>query len=83
MRWINLSEQNQTLDQFISRLRNEIVLSHSQTEQFSLGAFDKIVQQIQQLGQLLKTKEDEIKRLQDICNKNKIDFKPNSEKPSK
>lgn len=60
-------------------MRNEIVLAHSRNEQVSLAAFDKMVQQIQQFLQKLQVKEQEIKRLEVLCEKNKIDTKP---KPS-
>ncbi len=83
MRWINLSEQKQTLEEFISILRNEVVLAHSRSEQVSLASFDKMIQQFQQFTQLLQTKEKEIKRLEELCNKNKIDTKPSQEVKTK
>ena len=61
-------------------MRTELVLSHSRNEQISLAAFDKLVQQLQQAITLIKAKDDEIKRLAELCTKNKIDINP---KPTK
>lgn len=72
---------NSGLDQAIIQLRNEVVLGQSKAEQLSLGAFDRIAQQMQQFGMMYQKSQEEVKRLQELCDKNNIQYKPKKEKP--
>lgn len=69
----------------LASLRNSIVITSSQSEQVSLSAFDKLVDALKQQIIKLQTSDEEIKRLQGICEKNKIDYKlqPVESKPKK
>ena len=69
------------LEQYLAELQNKIILIHNKSQEISVGAFNQVIQQLQQLIQVLKQKEGEITRLQSLCNANKIDFKPKQEKP--
>ena len=62
-------------------LRNTVVLAHSQSEQMSLSAFDKLVDALKQQTIKLQNSDEEIKRLEGICEKNKIDYKLEVKKP--
>jgi len=41
-----------------------------------LASFGRVVQQFQQALQLLSKEQEETKRLRELCEKNKIDYKP-------
>jgi hypothetical protein len=71
-----------TLEQLIANTRNEIVLMHSKSEEVSTRGFDQIVSFLQQQSNQLKEMNEELKRLQELCEKNKIEYK-NKEKKSK
>jgi len=75
--------QGTALDQAIASLRNNIILGHSKSEELSLNAYDKVVMLLQQQGTKLTESQKEIQRLQELCNQNKIDYKPKEEKSSK
>ena len=80
MWWNKLSKNNQNennqLEQYVAKLQNEIILIHNKSQEISVGAFNQIIQQLQQAIQLLQQKEAEIKRLEGLCDANKIDYKP-------
>lgn len=57
-------------------MRNELVLAQSRANQLSLDSFDKLVQQLQQFSNALQAKEQEIKRLEELCKKNSVDTIP-------
>ena len=79
MWWNNLSKDNQNeknqAEQYIAQLQNEIILIHNKSQEISVGAFNRVIQQLQQAIALLKQKEDEIKRLEGLCTANKIEYK--------
>ncbi len=56
---------------------------HNKSQEVSVGAFNKVVQQLQQTMQVLKQKDDEIKRLEGLCDANKIDHKSKAPKEKK
>ena len=76
MRWIRISTQNTSVEQLLAQKRNEIVLFQQKASEIATKSYDELSQQILQLRNMLQTKDDEIKRLQGLCEKNKIDFKP-------
>ncbi len=82
MWWNRLSTQNSgaNIEQFVNQLQNEIILAHNKSQQVSLTAFSQIAQQLQQILQLVQRKDTEIKRLQGLCEKNKIEYKPKESK---
>ena len=65
-----------TLEQAVAIARNEIVLMHSKSEEVSTRGFDKLVSLLQQQSNQMTTMNDELKRLQGLLEKNKIDHKP-------
>jgi len=71
-----------TLEELIANTRNEIVLIHSRASEVSTRGYDQIVSLLQQQSNQLKEMNDELKRLQELCEKNKIEYK-NKEKKSK
>ncbi len=78
MWWNKLSENKENenqVQQYLAQLQNEIILIHNKSQEISVGAFNKMVQQLQQAMQILKQKEDEIKRLEGLCTANKIEYK--------
>ena len=56
---------------------------HNKSQEVSVGAFNKVVQQLQQAMQIIKQKDDEIKRLEGLCDTNKIDHKSKAPKEKK
>ena len=83
--WNKIQQAEQpTLEEAIEKLRSEIVITHSKTEQTSLNGFDVLVNQIKGYAQMINNQTDEIKRLQELCKKNNIDFerkKPQNPEP--
>lgn len=69
-----------TLEQLIANSRNEIVLMHSKSEEVSTRGFDQLVSLLQKQSIQLKEMNEELKRLQVLCEKNKIEYK-NKEPP--
>ncbi len=57
-------------------MRNEILIAQAKSQEISLAAFDRSLQQVQQLSKLVQAKDDEIKKLTELCKKNKIEIKP-------
>ena len=76
-----MSETSQhTLEETIAMIRNEIVLMHSKSEEVSTRGFDKLVLLLQQQSRQAITINDELKRLQQILEKNKIEYKNKDKK---
>ena len=74
MRWDDLSAPQQiNLEQYLASLRNEILLAQAKSQEISLAAYDRVKQQVEQLTKVMTEKDVEIKRLQELCDKNKID----------
>ena len=76
MRWNKISNQNLSVEQFLAQKRNELVIFQQKTSEISIKIVDELSTQIIQLSQMLQTKDVEIKRLQELCEKNKINHKP-------
>ena len=74
----SLSQNTQqiTLEQAVGTLRNNIVIANSKSEDISLNSFDKMVGLLQQQVAAIIEKDKEIKRLQELCKENKIDYTP-------
>jgi methyl-accepting chemotaxis protein len=69
-----------TLEQLIANTRNEIILIHSKASETSTRGFDQIVSLLQQQSNQLKEMNDELKRLQELLEKNKIEYKNKDKK---
>ncbi len=69
-----------TLEEAIAIARNEIVLIHSKSEEVSTRGFDKLVSLLQQQSKQMVAMNDELKRLQGILEKNKIEYKNKDKK---
>ena len=85
MRWNKISSQTQNLsvEQFLAQKRNELVIFQQKASEISTRTFDELSAQIIQLGQMLQTKETEMKRLEELCEKNKIEYKTETANPAK
>ena len=85
MRWIRISNQNQNLsiEQFLAQKRNELVLFQQKASEISTKTFDDLSNQIIQLAQMIQDKDAEIKNMQELCDKNKIDYKPKQSETKK
>jgi len=57
------------------------VIFLQKASEISTKTFDELAQQIMQLGKMLQTKDAEITRLEALCEKNKIDYKPKTTPP--
>ncbi len=82
MRWIKISNQNLSVEQFLAQKRNELVIFQQKTSEISIKIVDELSTQIMQIGQMMQTKDVEIKRLQELCEKNKIEYKPKTQVPA-
>ena len=72
-----------TVEEFLSNLRANVVLTQSNAEHSALTAFDKVVEQLQVFANTINSKNLEIKRLEDLCKTNKIEYTQKEEnKPS-
>ena len=78
MRWHKLSnqQQNTSIEQFLAQKRNELVIFQQKASEVSTKTFDELSAQIIQLAQMVQDKDAEIKNMQELCDKNKIDYKP-------
>ena len=56
--------------------RNDLVLVQQKANEFTTKVVDELSQQLLQAAQMLQQKDVEIKQLQALCDKNKIDYKP-------
>jgi len=79
----NNQNQNLSVEQFLAQKRNELVIFQQKTSEISVKIVDELSTQIMQIGQMMQTKDVEIKRLQELCEKNKIDHKPIAKSPPK
>jgi len=82
MRWNKLSTQNPSVEQFLAQRRNDLVIFQQKASEISTKTFDELAQQIMQLGQIGQRKDLEIKRLQELCDKNKVEYKPKAPQPA-
>lgn len=73
---LSQNTQQMTLEQAVGTLRNNIVIGHSKSEGISLNSFDKMTGFLQQQVAAIIEKDKEIKRLQELCKENKIDYTP-------
>lgn len=64
--------QTQSIEEAIAITRNEIVLMHSKCEEVSTRGFDRLVSFLQQQSQQMVKLNDEVKRLEELCQKNNI-----------
>ena len=70
------ANQQPSLDDAIEKMRSEIILASSKAEQSSLNAFDLLINQLRQYNKVAIDLKKEIERLQTLCEKNNIDYKP-------
>ena len=78
MRWNRISNQNPniSIEQFLAQKRNELVIFQQKAGEVSTKTFDELSAQIIQLAQMVQNKDSEIKNMQELCDKNKIDYTP-------
>ena len=83
MRWNRISNQNQNLsiEQFLAQKRNDLVIFQQKASEVSTKTFDELSAQIIQLAQMVQNKDSEIKNMQELCDKNKIDYTPKPPSP--
>lgn len=76
MRWNKLSAGNQTVEEFLIQKRNDLVILQQKANEYATRTFDDLGQYIRQQIKILQLRDNEIKRLEELCEKNKIDHKP-------
>ena len=67
--------QQPTLDEAIEKMRTEIIIAHSKSQQSALNGFDVLVNQLKNYHQTAIELRKEIQRLQELCDKNNITYK--------
>ena len=77
---IEISTQNtqnqKSIDQVLAARRNDLVLVQQKANEYITKTVDELSGQLLQAAQMLQQKDVEIKQLQGLCEKNKIDYKP-------
>lgn len=76
-----MAQQPQTAEEIVQQMRNNIIISATNAQQSSLSAFDQIIQLLQTTSVMLKNKDNEIHRLEQLCKENNIDTTPKQQKP--
>lgn len=69
------SNPPQTLDDAIDKMRTEIIVIGSKSQQSALNGFDVLVNQLKNYNKVAIDLKKEIQRLQELCEKNNIDYK--------
>lgn len=69
------SNQQPTMEEAIDKLRSEIILTSAKSQQSALNGYDVIVNQLKNYGNAAIGLRKEITRLQELCEKNKIEYK--------
>ena len=77
------SNQQPTMEEAIDKLRSEIILTSAKSQQSALNGYDVVVNQLKNYNNAAIGLRKEITRLQEICEKNSIEYKitPESPKP--
>lgn len=70
-----------SLDEIIKKMRDDMIRTQSDSQTTAITAFDSLVSQLRIYGAKLNDNNIEIKRLQELCRKNDIDFAISPEKP--
>lgn len=70
----SLNKEEQTLEQVINTLRDNILRTQSQSNTASITGFDNMVEQMKVFVGQINAQSAEIIRLQGLCTKNKIDY---------
>ena len=71
----NIPQQNQpTIDQVITKMRDDILRTQSTSNTASIIGFDKLTDQLRVFASQINDRNIEVTRLQQLCIKNKIDF---------
>lgn len=68
-------QPNQNLEDAIEKMRSEIILTNAKSQQSALNSFDVMVNQLRNYNKVAIDLKNEITRLQELCDKNKIDYK--------
>ncbi len=76
------SNQQPTLEDAIDKLRSEIILTFSKAQQSALNSYDIVVNQLKNYNNAAIGLRKEITRLQELCEKNKIEYKIAPEVPN-
>lgn len=66
--------QNQSIEEAINQMRDNILRTQSQSNTASITGFDSLVSQLQVFGKQLNDRNMEIARLQELCKKNNIEY---------
>lgn len=64
-----MSNNELTLEEFLGRLRTNIILAHSQAEEISLKGFDEIARKYSELLYKIKTDQDKTKTISENIDK--------------
>ena len=69
------SNQQPTLEEAIDKMRSEIILTFAKSQQSALNGYDVVVNQLKNYNNIAIGLKKEIIRLQEICEKNNIEYK--------
>jgi len=70
----SLNNKEQTLEQVINTLRDNILRTQSQSNTAAITGFDNMVEQLKVFVGQINAQSTEIIRIQELCKKNKIDY---------
>jgi hypothetical protein len=73
--------QQPSLDEAIDKMRTEIIVGGSKFQQSALNGFDVLVNQLKNYNKIAIDLKKEIIRLEELCVKNKIEYKKNPQTP--
>jgi hypothetical protein len=69
------SNQQPTIGEAIDKMRSEIILTFAKSQQSALNGYDVLVNQLKNYNNAAIELRKEITRLQELCEKNKIEYK--------
>ena len=64
-----------TLEDALDKMRTEIIVTGAKSQQSALNGYDVLVNQLKNYNQVAVGLKKEVERLQQLCEKNSIDYK--------
>lgn len=64
-----------TLEDALDKMRTEIIVTGSKSQQSALNGYDVLVNQLKNYNQVAIGLKKEVERLQNLCEKNSIEYK--------
>ena len=69
------TNQQPSLDEAIDKMRTEIIVAGSKSQQSALNGYDVLVNQLKNYNKVAIELKKEVQRLQELCEKNNINYK--------